>query len=211
LVADKASALRDCITNFRVDDIQSAVHDAVKGGLDPNDVVKFLSEGMNIIGQRYERQEVFLAELIMASETMKEGMKALNTYLKADSYKNSAVVVIGTVKGDLHDIGKDIAKTFLMSKGFEVHDLGIDVAPERFVESVRSTGAGIVGISVLLTTTLPEIKNTIRALEEAGMRSKVKVIVGGAALTEKIAKDLQADAYAVDAVSGTERCVEWTR
>jgi len=205
----EASELCSCITDFKINDIQRIVHEAIEAGMSTHDVVKHLSKGMNIIGERYEKQEVFLSELIMASETMKEGMKALDPYIKKDSSQNRGVVVLGTVRGDLHDIGKDLVKTFLIARGFEVHDLGIDVSSDKFVESVKTTGAGIVGISALLTTTVPEIKSTIRALEEAGMRDRVKVIVGGAALNEQIAKKLLADAYAPDAVSGTARCVEW--
>jgi 5-methyltetrahydrofolate--homocysteine methyltransferase len=206
------SRLRECIVEFRVNEIGQVAQEAIDAGVSPLEVVtKGMSRGMSIIGQQYEKGELFLSELIMAGETMKEGMKVLEPYLEKNPGKKLGTVVIGTVKGDLHDIGKNIVKSLLVARGFETHDLGVDVPPEEFVERIRDTSTDILGLSALLTTTIPEIKNTIDAIEKASLRNRLKIIVGGAALTEEVAKELGADAYAENAVIGAKICEKWIK
>ena len=204
------SRIRDAIVNLDIDNIGRLCEEAVKAGVPAYEVVMDgMAKGMEIVGEKYERNEYFLAELIMAGETMKEGMKVLEPYLKAGELKKIGKVVIGTVRGDLHDIGKNIVATLLSAAGFEVVDLGVDVPPEKFVEAVKENNPDIVGMSALLTTTMVEMEEVIKALKESGLRDKVKVIIGGAPITEEFAKKIGADAAAKDAVEGVNICKSW--
>ncbi|HIE13806.1 TPA: cobalamin-binding protein [Candidatus Bathyarchaeota archaeon] len=200
----------EAVVNLDIDNIQRFCKEAVEAGISAYKVVtEGMAKGMDIVGQKYEANEYFLAELIMAGETMKEGMKVLEPYLKAEEKKVLGKIVIGTVRGDLHDIGKNIAATLLSSAGFEIIDLGVDVSPEQFVEAVKKNKPDIVAMSALLTTTMMEMENTIKALEEAGLRDKVKIIIGGAPITTEYAKKIGADAAAKDAVDGVNICKSW--
>ena len=204
------SRIRDAIVNLDIDNIGRLCEEAVKAGVPAYEVVMDgMAKGMEIVGEKYECNEYFLAELIMAGETMKEGMKVLEPYLKAGELKKIGKVVIGTVRGDLHDIGKNIVATLLSAAGFEVVDLGVDVSPEKFVEAVKENNPDIVGMSALLTTTMVEMEEVIKALKESGLRDKVKVIIGGAPITEEFAKKIGADAAAKDAVEGVNICKSW--
>lgn len=202
--------IKDAIVNLDIDNIQRLCMEALEAGLSAYDIVmKGMSKGMEIVGEKYERNEYFLAELIMAGEVMKEGMKVLEPHLKSGEVKKIGKVVIGTVRGDLHDIGKNIVATLLTAAGFDVIDLGVDVPPEKFVEAVRENNPDIVGMSALLTTTMIEMENVIKALKDAGLRDKVKVIVGGAPITKEFADKIGADAAARDAVEGVNICKSW--
>ncbi|MEM2904319.1 MAG: corrinoid protein [Candidatus Bathyarchaeia archaeon] len=204
--------LRDGIVTFDIEGVKKAAEDAIAAGISPYDaVMEGMSKGMDIVGKKYEEGEYFLAELIMAGETMKEGMAVLKPYLEKEKREPLGVVVLGTVQGDLHDIGKNVVSTLLTAAGFEVHDLGVDVPPEKFVEEVKNSKAGIIGVSALLTTTMVNMKAIIEQLERAGLRKQVKVIVGGAPLTDEYAKAIGADAYARDAVAGVEICRAWVK
>ncbi|RJS67675.1 cobalamin-binding protein [Candidatus Bathyarchaeota archaeon] len=207
---DILEKIKEAIVNLDIDNIQKLCKEAVDAGIPAYKVVTDgMAKGMDIVGQKYEANEYFLAELIMAGETMKEGMKVLEPYLKTGKVKRLGKVVIGTVRGDLHDIGKNIAATLLRSAGFDVIDLGVDVSPEQFVEAVRRNNPDIVAMSALLTTTMTEMENTIKALKEAGLRDKVKIIIGGAPITPEYAEKIGADAAAKDAVDGVNICKSW--
>ena len=202
--------ISDAIVEFDIDNIKKIIQEALEAGIPPLDIVtKGMAVGMNIVGKKYEEKEYFLAELIMAGEVMKTGMEVLEPYLKASPISKTGVVVVGTVRGDLHDIGKNIVVTLLKSAGFEVYDLGVDVDPQKFVEKVKETNADILALSALLTTTMVEMETVIKALEKADVRDKVKVIIGGAPITEEFASKIGADAYAVDAVRGLQICKEF--
>jgi 5-methyltetrahydrofolate--homocysteine methyltransferase len=202
--------LKDCIVNLDIEGIKQACEDALAEGVPPLRAVSDgMAKGMDIVGQKYETKEYFLAELIMAGEVMKEGMKILEPHLKGVELKGLGKIVLGTVKGDLHDIGKNIAATLLGAAGFDVIDLGVDISAEKFVEAVRNYEPKIVGLSALLTVTLPEVENVLKELKEADLRDQVKVIVGGAALTEEYVKKIGADAYASNAVAGVNICKKW--
>jgi len=202
--------LRDCIVNFDIDGIKEAAREAIEIGIPAYEaIMNGMAKGMEIVGRKYEEGEYFLAELIMAGETMKEGMSVLEPYLKSGEIPKLGKVVIGTVEGDLHDIGKNIVITLLSASGFEVIDLGVDVSADKFVEAVKQYKPDIVGMSALLTTTMVNMKKVVEALKEAGLRDSVKIIVGGAPLTEEFAKEIGADGYAPDAVLGVEICKKW--
>jgi methylmalonyl-CoA mutase cobalamin-binding domain/chain len=195
----------DMIIELDIDDVASAVQQQIDAGVDPQDVLKELTAGMDEVGRRYETSEYFLAELVLAGDTMKEAFEVLKPHLKSDEAGGKTPIVAATVKGDNHDIGKNILISMLMSAGFEVVDLGMDCPTEKIIEAVRDTGAKVVALSALLTMTMNEISNVDKALQEAGLRDGVKIIVGGAPLNMEIAKELGADDYSGDTIDGVRR------
>ncbi|MEM2959438.1 MAG: corrinoid protein [Candidatus Jordarchaeaceae archaeon] len=208
--AEILERLKESVVNLDIEGVKKACQDALAQGIPPiKAITEGMAKGMDIVGQKYEAKEYFLAELVMSGEVMKEGMKILSPHLKDSDVKKLAKAVVGTVKGDLHDIGKNIFATLLMAAGFEVVDLGVNVFPEQFVEAVRNHKPRILGISALLTVTMQELGNVIKELEKANLRNQVKIIVGGAPLTEEYAKKIGADAYAPDAVAGVNICKKW--
>ena len=160
--------------------------------------------GMESVGKKFQRNEIFVPEMLIAAKTMQESMKILEPMLKESDRDSKIKFVLGTVEGDLHDIGKDLVAMMLEGAGFEVIDLGIDVAPVDFVDAIKKYDAQLVGMSSLLTTTMPKMKETINAISEAGLRDKIKILVGGAPVTEDYAEQIGADAYASDASNATE-------
>jgi len=195
--------LTELIIELEVDDIADAVKEALDEGKEPVDVMNALTKGMDEVGKRYEEKEYYLTELVLAGETMKEAFIILKPALAAsDTSTEKVKIILATVKGDNHDIGKNILGSLLLSSGFELHDLGMDVDEDTIVEKVKETGASIIALSSLLTMTVEHIKVVHEALKAAGIRDKVKLIVGGAPLNEELAKKLGADDFADDAVDG---------
>jgi methylmalonyl-CoA mutase cobalamin-binding domain/chain len=196
------------VANFDFENIGAAVEEALKAGVDPLEIIDLFSDGAREVGEKYEKGELYLSELVMVGETLKAGMEVLEPAIKgAKSYK--AVMVLGTVEGDLHDIGKNVFGMLARGQGFRVVDLGVDVNKERFVQAVKENDASIVGISCLLTTTMLNVPGVIEELERQGLRGKVRVIVGGAPVTDDWAKQIGADAGTNDAVEGLEVCNRW--
>jgi 5-methyltetrahydrofolate--homocysteine methyltransferase len=163
-----------------------------------------LIAGMDLVGERMEKEEMFIPEVLMAAKAMSSAVGILKPQLAEGDVGVKAKVVIGTVKGDLHDIGKNLVAMMLESGGLEVHNLGVDIPPEKFVEAIKATGANILAISALLTTTMPMMKETISAVTEAGIRDKVKIIVGGAPVNQAFADQIGADGFAPDAGSASK-------
>ncbi len=183
---------------------QSEVEDKVKKALEetisPEQILKGgLIAAMSEVGDRFERGDYYVPEMLVAARAMKAGLALIKPLLVEADVKAAGKVVIGTVKGDLHDIGKNLVAMMLESAGYEIIDLGTDVPPGTFAEAVREHAPDIVGMSALLTTTMPEMKNTIEALEDLGVRENVKVIIGGAPVTQEHATRIEADGYAPDA------------
>jgi len=202
-------AVKTCTFNLDVDGITEAVETALKAGNSAYSIMMDgMAAGMEEVGKRYEAGEYFLAELIMAGETVREGMHVLQPHLEVENVKAKGTVVIGSVRGDLHDIGKNLVAMMLRSTGFEVFDLGVDVVREKFVEEARHRKAHIVGMSALLTTTMGEMKEVIKAFQLAGIRDRVKVIVGGAPVTREFTEKIGADANGTDAVEAVKICKE---
>ncbi len=162
-----------------------------------------LNEGMiaamREVGKRFEAGDFFVPEMLLSARAMQAGMAVLKPSLQQSNVQSTGKVVIGTVKGDLHDIGKNLVALMLEGAGFEIRDLGIDVAAEDFIAALRAESADILALSALLTTTLPSMKQTIKAVEEAGLRDQVRIIVGGAPVTEVYAQQIGADGYSPDA------------
>ena len=179
--------------------------------LTPKKVIEAMEEGMNIVGEKYEKGEYFIPELIMAGETMKEGIGILKPYMTEKTRTPLSTVIVATVLGDLHDIGKNIFIMLMTMAGFKVIDLGVDVPSEKIVDTVKASNASIVGLSALLTTNLEQIPQIIERLEKAKLRDQVKVIIGGATVTEQFAKTIKVNSYAKDAVTGVKICKKWVK
>ncbi|MBT3269245.1 corrinoid protein [Candidatus Poribacteria bacterium] len=162
-----------------------------------------LIAGMQVVGERFKNHEFYVPEVLIAARAMKMSMAKLRPHLVEQDYEPVGTVAIGTVRGDLHDIGKNLVAMMLEGAGFAIMDLGIDVTPEQFVQAVKD-GADMIALSALLTTTMPAMKDTVEALDAAGIRDQVKVIIGGAPVTETYANEIGADGYGPDAASGAE-------
>lgn len=189
--------------------VKDRVKKALASHIPPHDILKAMQKGMAAIGKKYEEGEYFLSELMTGGEMMKAGLEELTPYLAVGSIAAAGTVVIGTVKGDLHDIGKNIVVSLLQTSGFKVHDLGIDVPPDAFMKKVNDVTADMLALSSLLTTTMKEMGVVIGELEKAGSRNKVKVIVGGNAVTDGFGKEIGADAATNDAMAGLRICQGW--
>lgn len=189
--------------------VKELVQAAVDSGVDPGQLVnEALIVGMSEIGVLFKNNEVYVPEVLIAARAMHAGLSILKPLLAEKDVKPIGKVVLGTVKGDLHDIGKNLVGMMLEGAGFEVVDVGIDVAPEKFVEALKNSGAEILAMSALLTTTMPGMKDTIEALKAAGLRDQVKVMIGGAPITQSFADEIGADGYAGDAASAADLAKE---
>ncbi len=197
-------AMADSVIAGEADDAARLAQQAINQGIDPLDAInKGFVPGMNHVGDQFACGEMFLPELVMAGEAMKAAIAVLEPEMtrRGTSREVAGKVVIGTVEGDIHDIGKTLVGTMLSASGFEVYDLGVNVPVARFMDTVREVNANLVGLSTLLTTTMVRQREFIQALEGAGLRGKVKVMVGGAPVTASWAKEIGADGYSEDAVS----------
>jgi 5-methyltetrahydrofolate--homocysteine methyltransferase len=196
----KLEMIYEGILEGQVKVVTENVQSALETGIQPSQI---LNEGMIAamaeVGERFENGEYFIPEMLISARAMQSGLALLKPHLKQVGVKPAGKIVIGTVKGDLHDIGKNLVAMMLEGAGFEIIDLGADVLPEKFIDVVRNGEVQVVGLSALLTTTMPSMETVIKALKTAGLRDKVKVIVGGAPVTEAYAKQIEADGYSPDA------------
>ena len=170
-----------------------------------------LIAAMDVVGQRFESGELFIPEMLIAGEAMARGLNVLRPLFKESGVKPQGTVVIGTVKGDMHSIGKSLVAMMLEGAGFKVIDLGVDINPEQFVKSVKEEEAQLVGMSALLTTTMPSMKATIEALKGAGLTAKLKTMIGGAPVNQEYADKIGADGYAPDAATAVKKAKELLR
>jgi corrinoid protein of di/trimethylamine methyltransferase len=178
----------------------AVTREALAEGVAPLELITtYMIPAMDEVGRRFECQDYFVPELLLSGRAMKGALELLRPLLAASGVQPAGRVVIGTVKGDLHDIGKNLVASMLEGGGFEVVDLGADVSPERFIEAVRERNANIVCLSALLTVTMPSMKTTIQALDQAGLRDKVRIMVGGAPVTSQYAQSIGADGYSENA------------
>ena len=181
------------------------VQEALKEGVSPNDVlVKGLIAGMDIVGKRFKANEIYVPEVLIAARAMKAGMAILKPLLADTGIKPTGTFIIGTVKGDLHDIGKNLVSMMMEGAGFNVVDLGVDVQPAKFVDIIKKNPDSLVGMSALLTTTMMGMKETLESIKKEGAAGKVKVMIGGAPVTQKFADEIGADGYAPDAASAVD-------
>jgi 5-methyltetrahydrofolate--homocysteine methyltransferase len=188
-------------TAVEVGDRETAVEvtqQAIDEEIPPKTVLDAMTDAMGVVGQRFQDNEIYVPEMLISARAMKAAVALLEPLLIGSGYKPDSVAVMGTIKGDLHDIGKNLVAMMLEGAGFKVINLGRDVAPEKFVAAVEEHHANIVGISALMTTTMPAMKRTIDALLKAGLREQVKVMVGGAPVSQAFADEIGADGYAKD-------------
>ena len=203
---NKVKQISEAIVQLKWDEIAALTNEALEAGVPALEILnQGLVPGMSVVGTKFRNGEIFLPEVLLSAKTMKTALEILTPILSQQDTPSIGRVAIGTVKGDIHDIGKNIVVSMLEGNGFEVMDLGIDVDTERFVEVVRDNDLQILGLSALLTSTMPMIEETIKALEKAGLGQKVKVIVGGAPVTQAYADQIGADGYGTDAVAAVEK------
>jgi len=198
------------ISQGKADEVKKLTQEALDSGKEAETILKEgLLPAMEQVGVQFKNNEIYIPEVLIAARAMHAGMGILKPILSRSATTQSAKVVVGTVKGDLHDIGKNLVVMMLEGGGFDVIDLGIDVSPEKFSEAIRKHQPQVVGMSALLTTTMREMKGTIETLQEAGLRKQVKVMIGGAPVTDRFAKEIGADGYAPDAASAVDRVKEF--
>jgi len=193
------------LSQGKMDEMKKLTQESIDAGESAETILKEgLIPAMDQVGVKFKNSEIFIPEVLIAARAMHAAMSILKPILSKSTSTLAAKIIIGTVKGDLHDIGKNLVIMMLEGGGFEVVDLGIDVPAQKFIESINEHHPQVVGMSALLTTTMREMKNTIQAIEGAGLRRQVRMIVGGAPLTEKFAREIGADGYAKDATSAVD-------
>ena len=202
-------ALADAVIRGDQNEAVNLTKQAIEEGVSPDAILnEGLIAGMSVVGEKFKNNEYYVPEVLIAARAMKSAMELLRPLLAESGVEPKGTVVIGTVRGDLHDIGKNLVAMMLEGGGFRVVDLGVDVPPEKFVEAAQENDAQIVGLSALLTTTMPAMKDTIEAFEQAGARDKVRVIIGGAPVTQDYADEIGADGYAPDAAAAVDKVNE---
>lgn len=197
------------LADLKEKEVAQTITHLLQQGLEPTRILEACNKGMELVGRRYQAGEYFLADMIVAAEIFDQIMEIIRPKLQGDRRMQLGLFLIGTVQGDIHDIGKNIVKTLLEAAGFQVHDMGVDVAPENFVESLKTIRPQIGGLSCLLTIAFQSMKTTIEAINRAGLRDSVKIIIGGAPVTETVMNYVGADAYTTSAVEGVEICSRW--
>ena len=205
----KLQEIADVVINGKAKLIGGLVQEGLDEGNDPSAILNSMIDAMGVVGERFKNNEIFVPEMLGAARAMKKGVEVLKPHLASGSAGAAGKVIIGTVAGDLHDIGKNLVAMMIESAGFEVIDLGVDVSSDKFLEAVRSNpDTKIVACSALLTTTMPALRDTVAALNAADFRSKIKVMVGGAPITQEFADEIGADAYTPDAASAAQKAKE---
>ena len=203
---DKVKQISEAVVQLKWDEIAALTNQALEASVPPLEIInQGLVPAMSVVGTKFQSGEFFLPELILSAETTKKVLEILLPILNQQGGRSMGRVAMGTVAGDIHDIGKSIVVSMLEANGFEVMNLGVDVDPKSFVEVVRDNDLQILGLSALLTSTMPMMEETIKALEKAGLRQKAKVIVGGAPVTQAYADQIGADGYGADAVAAVEK------
>jgi 5-methyltetrahydrofolate--homocysteine methyltransferase len=201
--------LKEAIIKGKRDAVEPLIRKALSEGLGPEEIMdKMMIPAMDVVGDRFSRNEIFLPEMMIAARAMNTGLEILRPLLVAKGVSSKGKVVIGTVKGDIHDVGKNIVSMVLQGGGYEVIDLGIDVPPEKFIDAIKQHQCRFVLMSALLTLTMSMMEETIKALKQAGLREKIKVGVGGAPLTQSFADRIGADFYGKDARAAVLKCNE---
>ncbi|MDH4068684.1 MAG: cobalamin-dependent protein [Dehalococcoidia bacterium] len=205
-----AKDLVKALSDLKEQEVVKIVEERLRAKEDPLKILEDARKGMEIVGKRFASSEYFIPDLVYSGEILKSVTELVKPNLtKAAEGKKLGKIVFGTVAGDIHDIGKDIVVFMLDVNGFEVHDLGVDVPAQKFVEKIKETGAPIVGLSGFLTLAFDSMKQTLEAIKAAGLRDKVKVMIGGGQITEEVTKYTGADAYGKDAVAGVSLAKKW--
>ena len=201
------NAIAQNLINGKRDEVATLVQEAVDEGVDTEQILnEGLVAGMNVVGVKFKNNEFYVPEVLIAARAMSAGMEIIEPLLTESGHQPVGIVVLGTVKGDLHDIGKNLVGMMLKGGGFRVVDLGIDVSPEKFVEAAKSEDAHVVALSALLTTTMPQMEDVIKAIKESGLN--IKTMIGGAPVTQNYADEIGADGYGADAASAVDKARE---
>ena len=204
-----ANEVFDLVVRGKAKMVGAAVQEALDGGADPNELLASMISAMDEVGEKFKNNEIFVPEMLVSARAMKKGVEVLKPHLASGAAGALGKVIIGTVAGDLHDIGKNLVAMMIESAGFEVNDLGVDVPKEKFVETWEANpDTKLICCSALLTTTMPAIKDTIDAIVAAGLRDTVKIMIGGAPVTQAFADEIGADAYTEDAASCAQKARE---
>ncbi len=201
--------LADHLINGYADRVAAVTQDLLNKGATPQTILNDgLIAGMTVVGERMRTGEMYLPEVLQSASAMHVSLKILKPHLAKDGVESRGKILMGTVKGDMHDIGKNLVGIMLEGAGFEIIDLGLNVQPQKFVEAIQTHQPAIIGLSAMLTTTMLNMKTAIEAIAHAGLRSKVKILIGGAPVSQKFADDIGADAYARDAVKAVDKVKE---
>ncbi len=201
--------LADHLINGYTDRVAAVTQELLDKGATPQTILNDgLIAGMSVVGERMRTGEMYLPEVLQSASAMHVSLKILKPHLAKDGVESRGKILMGTVKGDMHDIGKNLVGIMLEGAGFEIIDLGLNVQPQKFVEAIQTHQPSIIGLSAMLTTTMLNMKTAIEAIANAGLRSKVKILVGGAPVSQKFADDIGADAYARDAVKAVDKVKE---
>ncbi len=201
--------INEAMQKGKAKQVKQLIPQALEEGIPAQQILnEGLLDAMSVVGEKFKNNEVFVPEVLVAARAMNAGTALLKPYLSSEGGESKGKACIGTVEGDLHDIGKNLVRMMLEGKGLDVIDLGVDVTAEKFVETVKNEGVQLVCCSALLTTTMPNMSKVVDALKEAGLRDSVKVMVGGAPVTPEFAESIGADAYTPDAASAANKAVE---
>ena len=201
--------VKNAVVTGKIKLIRDVVQQALDGGASAEDILNTMSDAMEEVGAKFQSGEIFVPEMLVAAKTMQRGVGVIKPLLAGEGGAKYGKFIIGTVAGDLHDIGKNLVAMMVESAGFEIVDLGVDVPAEKFVEAVKANpDCRVVGVSALLTTTMEAMRNTVKALTDAGLRDQIKIMVGGAPITQAFADEIGADAYTTDAGSAAEKARE---
>jgi len=204
-MTDILETIREMVVGGKFNDIEEEVQRAVDSGTDLNLLINdALISAMDIVGKRFADGDIYVPEMLVSAKTMKQGLDIIKPLLTSGEAEHRGTIVMGTVKGDLHDIGKNLVIMMMEGAGFRIIDLGVDVKIEDLVDTVKKEEADVLGLSALLTTTMPEMQKVIEALEEAGLRNQLKVIVGGAPIDQRFADKIGADGFGADAVDAVQ-------
>jgi methanogenic corrinoid protein MtbC1 len=203
--------LKQALSDLEEEKALKLIQERLESGEDPLVIIADCRDGMADVGKRYEAKEYYVSDLIMAGEVFKQAMALIGKNFQTDSGPKRGTVVVGTVMGDIHDIGKDIVVSLLQAGNFKVVDLGVDVPPAKFVEAVKESGAKVVGLSGLLTIGIEAMNTTVDALDAAGLRPDVKVMIGGGSLTEQVRELVGADALGANAQAAVDLCNKWMK
>ena len=200
---DNLTAVVTAVDKMDLDGIEDLIQVCLDSGISPEDIIENgISLGLDIVGQKFEEGEYFLGDLVLAGEVVKTGLKRVSAVMDPAKSVSKGKIILATVKGDIHEIGKNILSMILSTAGWEIIDLGVDVPSETIIETVKKSESRLIGLSILLTTTIGAIKEIVDGLSEAGLREKVKIAIGGACCTQRLADDMGVDAYGETAVEG---------
>lgn len=203
------ASVKETVSAGKLKLIEGVVQEAINGGATPDEILDSMSVAMDEVGEKFQKNEIYVPEMLIAAKTMQRGVGVLKPLMAGDAAGKFGKFIIGTVAGDLHDIGKNLVAIMVEAAGFEVIDLGIDVPADKFVETIKANpDCKVVGVSALLTTTMEAMRVTVKAIIDAGLKSQVKIMVGGAPITQAFADEIGADAYTTDAASAAAKAKE---